>query len=372
MTSNGASNQTASDTFGFVSGPEGRGTLDILWSCLSVLILCTWTAQHPDMNVSLGPKWVRKLFLACLTIFAPDLMLAITFSFFLDVRRAVTLYNERVEIQGGRKWSMVEGFYVEMEGFTLDGERPLTWEHILILMREGFIAPHRSYAEEIRDRSKADSLAKFISVGQALWLVVQCIARAVEHLPISTLEFGTIGYVFITCALYVLNWRKPKDVDTRIYIPLLSGKSYEAANAALETDQYSELRRPFFQERNNGGLVLLVGCGACAGFGAWHCIAWNSFFPSQLEQLLWRISAVLSALPSILAFMGGGLHEAEYLDGDLVRAIGKTLAYLFFGLAAVLYIPTRGFLFVEMFLGLRRMPAGMFDTVQWTKFIPHI
>ena len=30
----------------FVSSPQARGTMDIIWTCFAVLSLCTWTVQH--------------------------------------------------------------------------------------------------------------------------------------------------------------------------------------------------------------------------------------------------------------------------------------------------------------------------------------
>ncbi|KAK0707272.1 hypothetical protein B0H67DRAFT_647464 [Lasiosphaeris hirsuta] len=30
----------------YVSGPNTRSTLGILWNCLSIIILCTWSIQH--------------------------------------------------------------------------------------------------------------------------------------------------------------------------------------------------------------------------------------------------------------------------------------------------------------------------------------
>ncbi|KAL1880825.1 hypothetical protein Plec18167_003360 [Paecilomyces lecythidis] len=37
----------------YVSGPNTRGTLDIIWSSLSILILCVWSIQH----LNLPPQW---------------------------------------------------------------------------------------------------------------------------------------------------------------------------------------------------------------------------------------------------------------------------------------------------------------------------
>lgn len=35
----------------FVSGPNIRGTMTILWNCISVILLCTWNIQH--LNIPL-------------------------------------------------------------------------------------------------------------------------------------------------------------------------------------------------------------------------------------------------------------------------------------------------------------------------------
>jgi hypothetical protein len=37
---------TPSISVNFVSSPDSRGTLNILWSCLATLLVCTWTIQH--------------------------------------------------------------------------------------------------------------------------------------------------------------------------------------------------------------------------------------------------------------------------------------------------------------------------------------
>lgn len=34
---------------GFVPNPTGRGTIEVLFSCIVTLGLCIWTAVHPDV-----------------------------------------------------------------------------------------------------------------------------------------------------------------------------------------------------------------------------------------------------------------------------------------------------------------------------------
>src|ERR1700735_4825876 len=48
----------------FVSSPNSRGTLDILWSSLFMIIACTWTIQHlnvPEQRNGRDPGWVGDL-----------------------------------------------------------------------------------------------------------------------------------------------------------------------------------------------------------------------------------------------------------------------------------------------------------------------
>ena len=40
---------TNADHVNFVSSPSIRSTTDILWPCLSILLLCTWNVQHPSV-----------------------------------------------------------------------------------------------------------------------------------------------------------------------------------------------------------------------------------------------------------------------------------------------------------------------------------
>jgi hypothetical protein len=48
----------------FVSSPDSRGTLDILWSSLFTIVACTWTVQHlniPEQRNGRDPGWVGGL-----------------------------------------------------------------------------------------------------------------------------------------------------------------------------------------------------------------------------------------------------------------------------------------------------------------------
>src|SRR6187402_1327261 len=81
---------TPNTTTNFVSGPNTRGSLNILWSCLFTIVACTWTVQHlniPEQRDGRDPGWkgdlkwlLRRLWTSLkwmlATMIAPELLLA--------------------------------------------------------------------------------------------------------------------------------------------------------------------------------------------------------------------------------------------------------------------------------------------------------
>lgn len=85
-------------------------------------------------------------------------------------------------------WTMTHGFFAVMGGFMLfehnKDPEPRTLDPFKLkeyLQRgEIFITE-----KEIQDRSNGDILSKGLVVVQTTWFILQCIARASEHLPIT-------------------------------------------------------------------------------------------------------------------------------------------------------------------------------------------
>ena len=78
---------------------------------------------------------------------------------------------------------------------------------------ESFILPTE---EEIRDRGKSNWLAKSLVLLQTSWFVMQCIVRAIEHLPITHLEIVTLAYAAMNFVIYIFWWNKPLNVNRPI------------------------------------------------------------------------------------------------------------------------------------------------------------
>ncbi|KAF9254684.1 hypothetical protein L218DRAFT_812213, partial [Marasmius fiardii PR-910] len=97
-------------------------------------------------------------------------------------------------------------------------------------------------------------------------------------------------------------------------------------------------------------------------FGAVHCIAWNFFFPTDLDRLLWRIFAGLAAgLPLLFT----GVHRKGLPD----RLI-PPITHIIFPVVAISYIVSRFGLIALALMGLRNLPETAYQTINWTTFIP--
>jgi hypothetical protein len=114
-------------------------------------------------------------------------------------------------------------------------------------------------------------------------------------------------------------------------------------------------------------IVLLIGCLSGAVFGGIHCLGWNVLFRGYAEQILWRAAslAIVSAPASIL--LAGCVMRVSSCS----KVIEASALYVSF-ISFFIYIIARVILIVLIFMSFRSLPSGIYDTVTWTNFIPHL
>lgn len=86
---------------------------------------------------------------------------------------------------------------------------------------------------------------------------------------------------------------------------------------------------------------LMIGFASATSFGGVHLFAWNSDFPTDIERLLWRISALMTI---VLPYIYIATHIPHI--GSTVAAIRKqrkTAMNIVLGCIAICYIPCRLF-----------------------------
>ncbi|KAH7264685.1 uncharacterized protein BKA55DRAFT_734061 [Fusarium redolens] len=104
-------------------------------------------------------------------------------------------------------------------------------------------------------------------------------------------------------------------------------------------------------------LLCLLG----ASFGAIHLVSWTSSFPSEAERWLWRISALVSVITSVICMQFRKMSLTW--DGPLtIIKVGSPL----------LYLVTRVVMAVEAFVGLRAMEPATYDNYALTNYWFHL
>lgn len=190
------------DRKGWVSQPDGRGTIDILWPYLLTSFLCTWTAIHLSVPAQTDTYWVvvrRKVRWMVQAILAPELVLGFATGQRAEAQRSLEILHGL----GYSNWTIRHAFFANMGGFGLVTPDwtsfPVNCKHLCYLATHGYIQLPELKVEDIWDKSKAGWFAKFITCLQILWLAIQVIGRGIQHLDVTTLELTTLSFVLCTC-----------------------------------------------------------------------------------------------------------------------------------------------------------------------------
>ncbi|KAF2116958.1 hypothetical protein BDV96DRAFT_598786 [Lophiotrema nucula] len=219
--------------------PEFRGTYSILSSCLITMGLASqWEKEVVDSSIWPQIKWLL------IGLFAPEVIAWVAFEQRKQAARigenmnaafsqpqdnpnTESLANTHTEstIAPARNWSITHSYFTLMGGFGIqvqDINFMVSKRHTrLTLTPHGleFVAKHAPHLipeipeGALRDKSKANGLAKTLVCLQATWFCIQCITRLSQALTISLLELNTFAHAVCTLVIYFLWWDKLLDVE---------------------------------------------------------------------------------------------------------------------------------------------------------------
>ncbi|OBT39997.1 hypothetical protein VE00_09425 [Pseudogymnoascus sp. WSF 3629] len=460
------STNATSEHLGWTQTPNTRGSIDILYTCLSTIFLCSWTVLHlniPSCSDTSKKIFLRKLKWMGVAIMVPEFVTALAFNQWMQAwaikRRLKTVSWAQAWfcVSGGLRYSEIAPADPDVPGSVEGKYRPRV---ILFCDDKGSrITPPEAIPsiglpsdDMIKAENKTDSLSKIIVVLQVSWFTTQCISRAAEGLPISQLEIGTLAFVGCSMLTTAFWWHKPLDIrlwksysDAEVAsIDMLGSESdspstqvclgyYRLPNFVIASELRVRYRRAKTAPRNveyewedydgeklfgfDGNAIRESVCGALLAslLGSIHIAAWNFQFPTKVEQIFWRTSTLMVTVSPIVAVGLGYIIVAadlmkpirwlgkasdnstelspwkrriesmklrlyhDYKLDKLVAAWGtpkdrlgpffRKGFFLIFGFA---YCPPRAILLELMFMGFKSMPAGVYNTVQWTDNILHI
>ena len=406
-------------------------------SCLFTVFLCTWTVLHlniPARHENYWHQFRRKMRWMVQGILAPEFVLGFATGQKVEARRSV----QRFKQAGFTHWTHRHGFYANMGGFHLQPPNfpsfPVNAKQLQYLILHGYTEYPSITEKEIWDKSKADGFQKTLTCFQSGWFIIQVIGRAIQRLPVTTLELTTLSFVFCNLLMYIQWANKPLDVESPTIInihtsmeEILLRAGENASKPWRQTPldfiddqspswltevqphlgfQRGPPERPLPRFTNDRFPVIGAGPDAITLlvvniiYCAIHFIGWNFDFPTATERKLWRASCITITGCALIFWIcetyqdGVRLHRWERWYAKLFPEKAKekarvaTMRSAELGEREKLFVPTwevtvmtpvsliyalaRTYIFVEIFLSQRSLPVGAFDSVQWTDFIPHV
>ena len=334
---------------------NSRSSWDILWTCVSTILACTWTALH--MRVPQGPfssaTWKSLAWTSALL--APELMAFKAVQELWEVKLLVARCNSAQTATDGESedpnvlspklaessagssvslssppWTYSQGFCIRMHGLVLQTRDD--WVYVVrpanavALMQQGVVTQPKLRDSDIKDRAKADSFAKAFTLLQSSWVVCNIIARAAYSLPITAIEISTVAYVVCAVVAYTAWWHKPKDMNTpiAIYLP------YDR-----DSDEMTPAVRNILDEHEDLWIRLTPGHSNTAKVSGleltWYVFVeivkgpvklWNAF-----KKMPERDSNERSQQPETPARLSGGDEKARSPSPD-PNSIGETASDL--------------------------------------------
>ena len=410
---------------GFVTADCGRGTIDILWSCLTAIFLSIWTVIHlpvPCFDIERPDTFRRKVVRSrivpsVIALLAPELML------YLALREITDAYAMRKELEKlSIDANLTHGFFLRMGGFCLraptgrchqlrvdDIKNAITASKTAAEIKDTGIASDTaagikgditalntavkikdelSHFEEwvqelkrinendIEDLAKSDSVIKFFACFQGLWVLTQAISRIYQHKALSLLEVTTNAYICCAVGIYAFWWKKPQSCSVPIMITC-SAEAIDELSSSAYAGQVDNWDEALWAGRDSGEggesdetyptftYYCITGLYVLSLmiFGSVHLASWNSRLPSTIELWMWRGS-------SLYCVIYAGFVALMIFLGDKPRYNDALAIIILFG--SPVYVIIRIYMIVEVFISLRALPASAFQSVQWSSFLPHI
>ena len=414
---------------GWVDQPDGRGTIDILQSCVVTIFLCSWSVlclNIPEKGKSRRHVLLTKLRWVAFTIFFPEVLTALAGDQYSSASQSVSDFRELAYPQ----WTMRHAYFADMGGFILQPPDfppfPVDAQQLHYLVANHYLPFPDTDERDIWNANKGDGFARFITTVQIGWFGIQCLGRAFQHLPMSSFELSTLAFVFCTIPTFFFWRHKPLDAEGTICLRMESrisdiliqakesaSKPYNLTpldfvrprpQTGLLTPFWLCLERLFDSRKENSAIPIqtfrntkrvpprglkrvefAVGAFIGLGYTGIHLGGWNFHFPLAIEQTVWRIasSAMVGIVIIYLMFIGVGTLIAPVVARKYFNTEAKTCLELLALLPRSIQIPlfsgallgygsARLYIFMEGFVSLRALPVGTYGSVNWANFIPHV
>ncbi|KAF2006019.1 hypothetical protein P154DRAFT_423706 [Amniculicola lignicola CBS 123094] len=407
------------------SGPQTRGTLNIIWSCLAVIIMSTYTVLH--LNVPSVTR--RKLKWMILAFLFPEFIFAYAV---IELKMALDDYikmgkHEKEYFSMGwfdaaalepppettnnyhpasctttklPVWSLTHCYYVNMGGIVTkrhDGENVCVQGYEIASPRLQFTQEAMSKIElskgDIQDRSKADVFVRILWIWQLGRLLIELCVRAAKALPITQLEIIATSFAVLTFTTVLIQTHKPQNICQPYRVEL---SNVPENTPELKVDSLTwrfiaspaSFRRSFnsYHRITNDNfrpgesmehLFSIMLITSTTLFGAIHIAAWAFQFPTLVEAWIWRSCSLAGiCIPLFVVLVTYLLHLRMVNAKGHVKACQtareNAIVHRVFQFGSiVVYFSTRLLMITIAFASFRSAPRGIYQET-WAGFLPAI
>lgn len=413
----------------FVRNPPVRGTLDIVWSCLAVLLLSTWEILPLNVpNQVYRTKWKRwagsfrkEMVWMVITLLAPEL----TF-----METCQDLYAARRTYQKGKHWAREDGvqwtltlaYFTTLRGLQLenkampDHERPknLSITNNSASSSAPFMVENRELNDDLQpyysdlngNDMKVETVARIrtftetageieplvrLNGARLIWLRengwIDSLPNILEdELDDKNKSSGLIQALALMQILWLIIQmitRATKGLSTsqlEFVVVAFAALSLLTRAVAWQRPQgvrtairirpsrylnASELERLKSLKEYSSDWDYICLGASGVILGAIHFLAWNETFPTSVERLLWRICATLTTCVPVI-FAG---QTAIWIGLDWPKSDKE---YWISTIPCLgLYALARLYIIMEAFRSSFFLPQDAF-TATWTTSFPHL
>ncbi|KAI1332931.1 hypothetical protein F5Y16DRAFT_407490 [Xylariaceae sp. FL0255] len=417
---------------GWISGPNNRGTLSIIYSSLSTIWLCTWTCLCLNIPGHEKEGWLFLLYKfrwQIFTILFPEVLVVTAAEQWISAKQSVGVFNSL----GYHQWTIRHGFFADMGGILLapndSNPFPINSYQLSYLVRLRYLPMPQIEVDDIRAVNKADGIARSVTLFQILWFTISCIGRAAARLPLTALELETLAFILCTVHTFYFWYHKPLDPFRSIVVPLELNLD-QLSIPGLNIDNYQRtplevlgptpdprslispfwfgfkgVFRPvtslFHKHRQSGQTIPNSASSPPEGAGRILTLYLIIFqimyyglhigvgfflpFPTEVEFNIWEGSSIVEAglIGLFLLGLPLGNYFAPWLGGLLFRRPASNVLEIsemlpmwaqlvVHGPFVLAYLAARVAGLVVAGTSLRALPAGAFQEVPWSNLLPHL
>lgn len=213
-----------------------------------------------------------------------------------------------------------------------------------------------------------------------------CIGRLAQELRFTLVEIEVLPYIVTSLMTLYFWWEKPGTARNRIVLYAPRIEEHVVVQMMQQTAYHGDHKLLAARLRNYNCVPslsparyksvlpnVLFGILENSVFGGCQFLAWNYSFPSRTEQIMFRVASVLALVPPFFLLFSITFIWIQFRFIIDARGVFRSLLsgrLSLLSVVAPMYALARLCIIVEVFLALRSSPAGVYQVVQWSDFLP--